>query len=148
MYAQWRFEPAGMRDKTHKGAHCLPCKRQAESRGLTVNPTGTCLAQMPSVLTHVKGCTLRQQAERNVAAVELRDSKGTKREAPTASGTGSGSNSDGSNASAAHRSKIQKTHELTRFMSLEDKPLTPDAQLSFEQQCLKATVSANLPLSA
>ncbi|KAL3163150.1 hypothetical protein ABBQ32_009560 [Trebouxia sp. C0010 RCD-2024] len=106
---------------------------------------------MPGILTHVKGCTLRPQVDRNLAAVELnklRDSKGTKRDAPMASGTTSGTNSDSSNASAAHSNKKQNSHELTRFISLEDKPLTPDAQQSLEQQCLKATVSANLPLSA
>lgn len=141
-----------MRDKTHKGAHCLPCKRQAEAKGTAINPAGTCLAQIDGILTHVKGCMLRPQADRNLAAVELKKIldrvKGTKRDAPMASGNTSGNNSDSSSASAAQSNKKQKTHELTRFMTLEDKPLNPDAQQSFEQQCLKATISANLPLSA
>lgn len=33
-------------------------------------------------------------------------------------------------------------------MAHQDKPFTAEGQKAFEQQCLKATVSANLPMSA
>lgn len=47
MYAAWNFEVAPVkRDKTHNGAQCLPCKHEAELKGIEVNDEGTCLADL------------------------------------------------------------------------------------------------------
>lgn len=59
MCEAWNFEVAPVkRDKTHNGAQCLPCKHEAELKGIEVKDEGTCLADLPSILAHVKGCTL------------------------------------------------------------------------------------------
>ncbi|DBA79982.1 TPA: hypothetical protein ACH3X1_008185 [Trebouxia sp. C0004] len=66
------FEVAPVkRDKTHNGAQCLPCKHEAELKGIEVKDEGTCLADLQSILTHVKGCTLHARANRQRAEVEL-----------------------------------------------------------------------------
>ena len=71
MYATWHFENAGKRDKTHSGAQCLPCKCWAALKGTAVASGGTCLAELPAILTHVKGCTLHDKADRVRAETEL-----------------------------------------------------------------------------
>ena len=50
VYESWQFELAEMRDKSHRGAQCLPCKHLAESKGLKVDPKGTCLAELSAIL--------------------------------------------------------------------------------------------------
>ncbi|DBA87983.1 TPA: hypothetical protein ACH3X1_004966 [Trebouxia sp. C0004] len=71
-YAAWNFEvPPVKRDKTHNGAQCLPCKHEAELKGIEVKDEGTCLADLQSILTHVKGCTLHARADRQRAEAEL-----------------------------------------------------------------------------
>ena len=54
MYSKWQLDPAGMRDKTHSGAQCIPCKAYAGKKGLSLNAGGSCLADLPTVLAHVK----------------------------------------------------------------------------------------------
>jgi hypothetical protein len=136
MYSKWQFEPAGMRDSSHSGAQCIPCKVQAEKKGLPLDPKGTCLADLPSVLAHVKACGLRESANRQRAAVELkivRERKaGVKRSA---------SDTEGSSAST----QATKKPALSRFLAAKDQPLHGDEQRKFEQLCLQATISANLP---
>ena len=72
MYKDWGFEPAGKRDRTHSGAQCLPCKGQAQRKGNSTSPSGSCLADLPSILTHVKNCTLHEPADRQRATTELK----------------------------------------------------------------------------
>ena len=62
VYPDWDFEPAGMRDKTHKGAQCLPCAHYLKTKGVALDPRGTCLASLTDILTHVKGCQYHPQA--------------------------------------------------------------------------------------
>ena len=54
------------------GAQCLPCKVALEEMGAQLQPGGTCLADMPSILTHVKSCDKRDRTERKRAEVELK----------------------------------------------------------------------------
>lgn len=144
MYATWHFEKAPeMRDKSHNGAQCLPCKQNAITKGIPLNPKGSCLADTVTILAHVKSCQFHSHSDRQRAEVELSTLRSKKRKRVS---TASGSDTDISSGSATDSS--HKKPALSRFMALEDKPLTTAGLRSFEQQCLKATVSANMPLSA
>lgn len=131
LYSLWRCEPAEFRDATHRGAHCLLCKAHQEERGQPVDPKGHCLADQPSILAHIKNCPHQQKSDRARAEVELAAYRARKRKRPDSS-------SDPSSKSAP----------LSKYMAHQDKPFTAEGQKAFEQQCLKATVSANLPMSA
>ncbi|DBA78640.1 TPA: hypothetical protein ACH3X1_008559 [Trebouxia sp. C0004] len=145
MYAAWNFEVAPVkRDKTHNGAQCLPCKHEAELKGIEVKDEGTCLADLQSILTHVKGCTLHARADRQRAEVELiiernKRKPANKRKLATAQQT------DSLVSSSSNRDAGQSG--MQAFMALADTPLPQQEQKQFEQRCLRATVSANLPLS-
>ncbi|DBA85722.1 TPA: hypothetical protein ACH3X1_005290 [Trebouxia sp. C0004] len=145
MYAAWNFEVAPVkRDKTHNGAQCLPCKHEAELKGIEVKDEGTCLADLQSILTHVKGCILHARADRQRAEAELivernKRKPANKRKLATAQQT------DSLVSSSSNRDARQSG--LQAFMALADKPLPQQEQKQFEQRCLRATVSANLPLS-
>ena len=64
MYKDWGFEPAGKRDRTHSGFTVLAMQRSSAKKrqqlSYSTNPSGSCLADLdlPSILTHVKNCTL------------------------------------------------------------------------------------------
>ena len=131
LYSLWRCEPAEFRDATHRGAHCLLCKAHQEERGQPVDPKRHCLADQPSILAHIKNCPHQQKSDRARAEVELAAYRARKRKRPDSS-------SDPSSKSAP----------LSKYMAHQDKPFTAEGQKAFEQQCLKATVSANLPMSA
>ena len=150
MYKDWGFEPAGKRDRTHSGAQCLPCKGHAQRKGNSTDPSGSCLADLPSILTHVKNCTLHEPANRQRAAVELKILRDKKKPAvkrgfntvAAASDTeGSCAPTEGSSGQGS-----SKQPRLSRFLAHKDKKLSKSEQHDFEQLCLKATVSGNLPL--
>lgn len=138
MYELWHFEPAAMRDDTHRGAQCLPCKHYAVSKGETVSPEGSCLADLPSILVHVKSCTHHTAKDRQRASAELVGIRAKKK--PAAKRALAAEGAEGSNSSNSHQQGMNK------YFALSDKPLSSTEQAEFEQACLHATVSGNMPL--
>ena len=136
IYELWRFEQAGKRDATHHGAQCIPCKQHAEKKGLPLDPTGTCLADIRAMLAHVKNCEHQQKADKQRAATELQ----TRRAKPVKRGFGA------LQAKEAVSSGSSKQPGMSSFMALVDKPLSDMEQTEFEQLCLQATISGNVPL--
>ena len=133
MYSQWDFKLAGFRDKSHRGAYCNPCVRNGGDPGVR----GTCTASQESMLVHVKTCKWRPVAQRNQAEAMLDTMRRKpKRDASSISGS--------SGASTPNKN----TGSLDSFVALADKPLTAAEKEKWEQQCLRASVSANMPLSS
>lgn len=143
MYEMWNFEQAGKRDKSHLGAQCIYCKHVLEQEGRQLEPGGTCLAGLPTILAHVKNCKHHPKAVRDKAEFELailRNNKkpAVKRGFNTAFAAADKEGSSGSSS---------KQPGLNKFMAYEDKPYTSEEQKEFELLCLEATISGNLPLS-
>ena len=138
IYETWRFEPAKKRDSTHLGAQCIPCKQKSEKEGLAVDPGGSCLADIRAMLAHVKKCEHHQQADRQRATAELKKlrTKAAKRGFGALQDSEAGSSGSGSS----------KQQGMSSFMALVDKPLSGMEQREFEQLCLQATISGNVPL--
>ena len=137
MYATWHFEVAGKRDKTHNGAQCIPCKEYMQQRHVAVPSIGSCLADLPSILTHVKNCDHHHKDDRRRAESELKILRDKKK--PAAKRVASAGDTEASSGS-------NKRPRLSNFMALKDTPLTESEKLKFEQLCLQATISGNMPL--
>ena len=129
IYEIWRFEPAGKRDATHHGARCIPCKQHAEKKGLTLDPAGTCLADIRAMLAHVKKCEHQQKADRQRATTELqtRRTKSVKR--------GFGALQDSEAVSSGSGSSRQQG--MSSFMALIDRPLSDMEQKSLSSCVFK-----------
>ena len=140
MYTTWDVQrTTEYRDRTHHGAWCNPCLAQ----GVEKMPKGQFFASIEGVLGHVKDCHLRSSAVRNTAGAELkllRDKKNAKK------GTVAGLKRSASSMTGATSSSNKKS--MSDFCHLADVALSPTEQAEWELQLLRATVSANIPLSS
>ncbi|DBA87932.1 TPA: hypothetical protein ACH3X1_004920 [Trebouxia sp. C0004] len=144
MYAVWDVARTDeMRPQTHRGAWCNPCLKY----GVKKDPKGHFFAQIDAILTHVKDCPRRSAAIKQSAAAELRVIRDKKKKGPLAGVKRTGSTMSGASSDASTGSNKRSALAAVGFMTLEDKPLGDNEQVAWEQQLLKGTVSANLPLS-
>ena len=140
MYTTWDVQrTTEYRDKTYHGAWCNPCLAQ----GVEKLPKGHFFASKEAVLGHVKDCHLRSAATRNAAGAELkllRDQRTAKK------GAVAGLKRAASSATGATSSSNKKS--MSDFCHLADVAMSPTEQTECELQLLRATVSANIPLSS
>ena len=147
IYSTWDVtRTEAMRDKTHRGAWCNPCLKH----GVQQEPQGQFFANIEAILAHVKDCPRRNAAIKNTAAAQLkvlRDNKRAKR-GPLAGLKRTASNMSGGSTEVSSGSNKRSALAAAGFMSLEDKPLGDTQQTEWEQQLLRGTISANIPLSS
>lgn len=147
MYHTWDVERTSeFRDKSHRGAWCNPCLKN----GVAKDPKGHFFANLEQVLGHVKDCPHRPQGIKTVAAAELKALRDKKKEKGAVAGLKrSASSVSGSSIAGGVSCGSNKKHKpMAAYMSLADTALTEKEQEEWELQLLRATISANLPLSS
>lgn len=145
MYGTWDVErTTEYRDKTHRGAWCNVCLRN----GVSKDPKGHFFANIEQVLGHVKDCPHRSKGSRTLAAAELKAVREKKKEKGAVAGLKRSASSVSAGSSGVSSGSNKKNKTMAAFLPLADTGLSEKEQTEWELQLLRATISANLPLSS